>query len=59
MRLINRRVFCKFLIGTIVAPRLHAGQNQPLQITQGRKQLIQKEGNDILVLYYSLRGIPR
>ncbi len=56
IRLINRRVFCKFLIGTMLAPRLHAGQNQPSQIAQMRKQLIQKEGNDILVLYYSLSG---
>ncbi len=54
LKLINRRVFCKFLIGTMLAPRLHAEQNQPSQIAQGRKQLIQKEGNDILVLYYSL-----
>ena len=38
----------------MLAPRLHAEQIQPLQIAQGRKQLIQKEGNDILVLYYSL-----
>ena len=53
-KLISRRVFCKFLIGTMLAPRLHAEQIQPLQIAQGRKQLIQKEGNDILVLYYSL-----
>ncbi len=56
IKLINRRVFCKFLIGTMLAPRLHAGENQPSQIAQGRKQLIQKEENDILVLYYSLSG---
>ena len=56
IRLINRRVFCKFLIGAMLAPRLHAGQNQPSQIAQMRKQLIQKEENDILVLYYSLSG---
>ncbi len=36
------------------APRLYARQYQPLQIAQGRKQVIQKEANDILVLYYSL-----
>jgi len=53
-KLISRRVFCKFLIGTMLAPKLYAKQNQPSQIAQGRKQLIQKEGNDILVLYYSL-----
>ena len=56
IKLINRRVFCKLLIGTMLAPRLHAGQNQASQIAQGRKQLIQKEENDILVLYYSLSG---
>jgi flavodoxin len=56
IKLISRRVFCKFLIGILFAPRLYARQNQPLQIAQGRKQLIQKEGNDILVLYYSLSG---
>jgi flavodoxin len=33
---------------------LYAKQNQPSQIAQGRKQFIQKEANDILVLYYSL-----
>ena len=38
------------------APRLYARQYQPPQIAQGRKQLIQKEANDILVLYYSLSG---
>jgi len=38
----------------MLAPKLYAKQNQPSQIAQGRKQLIQKEGNDILVLYYSL-----
>ena len=53
---INRRVFCKFLIGLMFAPRLYAKQYQPSQIAQGRKQLIQKEANDILVLYYSLSG---
>ena len=40
----------------MLAPKLYAKQNQPSQIAQGRKQLIQKEGNDILVLYYSLTG---
>jgi len=55
-KLISRRAFCKFLIGTMLAPKLHAMQIQPFQIAQGRKQLIQKEGNDILVLYYSLTG---
>jgi hypothetical protein len=34
----------------------HARQNQFSQIAQGRKQIIQKEANDILVLYYSLSG---
>ncbi len=51
---ISRRVFCKFLIGTMLAPNLYAQQNQPSQIAPGRKQLIQKEGNNILVLYFSL-----
>ncbi len=55
-KLISRRGFCKFLIGTLLAPRLHAMQIQPFRIAEGRKQLIQKEGNDILVLYYSLTG---
>jgi flavodoxin len=41
-------------MGLIFAPRLYARQYQPLQIAQGRKQVIQKKGNDILVLYYSL-----
>jgi hypothetical protein len=45
---INSRVFCKFLIGLMFAPRLYAKQYQPSQIAQGRKQLIQKEGSDIL-----------
>ena len=36
------------------APRLYAEQHQPLQIASGRKQIIQKEGSEILVLYYSL-----
>jgi len=40
----------------MLAPRLHAEQNQPTQIAQGRKQLIQMEGSDILVVYYSLSG---
>jgi len=53
-KMISRRVFCKFLIGIMLAPRVYANQNQPSQITQGRKQLIQKEANDILVSYYSL-----
>ncbi len=56
IKLINRRVFCKFLIGSMLAPRVHAKQNQTSLIAQGRNQLIQKEGNDILVLYYSLSG---
>ncbi len=51
---VSRRVFCKFLLGILFAPRLYAKQNQPSQIAQGRKQFIQKEANDILVLYYSL-----
>lgn len=55
-KLINRRVFCKFLIGLMFAPRLYAKQYQPLQIAQGRIQVIQKKRNDILVLYYSLSG---
>ena len=55
-KLINRRIFCKFLIGLMFAPRLYAKQYQPSQIAQGRKQFIQKEANDILVLYYSLSG---
>jgi len=38
------------------APKLYARQNQPLQIAQGSKQVIQKEGSDTLVLYYSLSG---
>jgi len=53
-KMISRRVFCKFVIGTMLAPNLYAKQNQPSQIAQGSKQLIQKEENDILVLYYSL-----
>ena len=52
--LMSRRVFCKFLIGTLLAPKLHAMQMQPIQIAQGRKPFIQKVGNDNLVLYYSL-----
>ncbi len=40
----------------MLAPRLYAKHNPPLQIAQGRKQLIRKEGNGILVLYYSLTG---
>ena len=36
------------------APRLYAEQKQPLQIASGRKQIIQKEASEILVLYYSL-----
>jgi len=55
-KLISRRVFCKSLIGTMLATRLHAEQIQPWQFAQGSKPLIQKEGNDILVLYYSLTG---
>ena len=55
-KLINRRVFCKFLIGLMFAPRLYAKQYQPSQIAQGRIQVIQKKRNDILVLYYSLSG---
>jgi len=53
-KVIGRRVFCKFVIGTILAPNLYARQNQSSQIAPGSKQLIQKEGNNILVLYYSL-----
>ena len=51
---ISRRVFCKFLLGLMFAPRLYANQNQPSQIISGRKRFIQREANDILVLYYSL-----
>ena len=36
------------------APKLYAKQNTLLQIAPGSKQFIQKAGNDILVLYYSL-----
>ncbi len=53
-KLISRRVFCKVVVGTMLAPTLHAKQNQIGQIAQGKKQLVKKEGNDILVLYYSL-----
>ena len=53
-RRVSRRVFCKFLLGFMFAPRLYAKQNQPLQIASERKEIIQKEANDILVLYYSL-----
>ena len=38
------------------APKLYAKQNQFSQIAPGKKQLVQKESNDILVLYYSLTG---
>ncbi len=48
--MISRRVFCKVLIGTLLAPRLYAQQNQPFQTAQGKKQFIQKAANDILVL---------
>ena len=48
-RLINRRVFCKFLLGFLITPQLYAQQNRPLQIAQERKP-----ANDILVWYYSL-----
>jgi hypothetical protein len=51
---VSRRVFCKFLIGFMFAPKLYAKQNQFSQIAPGKKQLVQKESNDILVLYYSL-----
>jgi flavodoxin len=51
---VSRRVFCKFLIGIMFAPKLYAKQNSLSQIDPGRKQVMQKEGNDILVLYYSL-----
>ena len=54
IKLISRRAFCKSLISILVAPKLHAMQIQPFQIAQRRKQFIQKKGNDILVLYYSL-----
>jgi flavodoxin len=54
--MINRRVFCKFLIGLLFAPGLYAGQNQFSQLDQGGKQVTQKEANDILVLYYSMSG---
>jgi flavodoxin len=54
-KLINRRVFCKFLLGILFAPKLYAGQNQPLPSgAEGKIQFIQKEANNILVLYYSL-----
>jgi len=53
-KMTSRRVFCKVLIGTLLAPGLYAKQNHAAQIVQGRKQFIQKEGNNILVLYYSL-----
>ena len=54
--LINRRVFCKFLISFLFAPRLYAGQHQHVQSTQGRKQIIHKKPAGILVVYYSLSG---
>ncbi len=53
-KMISRRVFCKVLVSTLLAPRLYAKQNQPFQIAQGKKQFTQKEANGILVLYYSL-----
>ncbi len=55
-KLISRRVFCKFLIGSLLAPSVYAKQNQPWQFAQGKKQFVQRPGNDILVLYYSFSG---
>jgi flavodoxin len=56
IEMINRRVFCKFLIGLLFAPGLYARQNQFSQFAQGGKQVTQKQANDILVLYYSMSG---
>jgi flavodoxin len=55
-KMINRRVFCKFLIGLMFAPGLYARQTQFSQFAQGGKQVTQKQVNDILVLYYSMSG---
>ncbi len=56
IKLINRRIFCKFLCGAVLAPGLYAEQSIPLEIGQKREHIIQRERNDILVLYYSLSG---